>query len=194
MKKTFYILIFTIISSSAMAQNNLMSWQYSIGFGTGDLHNFVSPVSFRGVTYNYSKFTNDNIAVGMEIGWNVFYEKRGYDTYTYRNFDYSGKQYRYSNNIPLLFTLGYYKDMESMISPFVNLGIGTMYSERKTSMGAYVFTQDGWHFELKPELGILYNTEGASLSVSAKYYYGFKGGDLPAEGYFTINVGFVIKR
>jgi hypothetical protein len=194
MKKTFYILLFTIITSSAMAQDNFMSWQYSVGFGTGDLHNFVSPVSFRGVTYNYSKFTNDNIAVGMEIGWNVFYEKKGYDTYTFRNFDYSGKQYRYSNNVPFLFTVGYYKDMESIISPFVNLGIGTMYSERKTSMGSFVFTQDGWHFELKPELGFMYNTQGASLSVSAKYYYGFKAGDLPAEGYFTINVGFVIKR
>jgi hypothetical protein len=61
-------------------------------------------------------------------------------------------------------------------------------------MGAYTFTGDGWHFELKPELGIMYNTEGASLAISGKYYYGFKAGDLPAEGFFTINVGIVIKR
>jgi hypothetical protein len=40
----------------------------------------------------------------------------------------------------------------------------------------------------------MYNTEGASLAISGKYYYGFKAGDLPAEGYFTINLGVVIKR
>ena len=27
--------------------------------------------------------------------------------------------------------------------------------------------------------------------LTPKYYYGFKAGDLPAQGYFTINVGFV---
>jgi len=27
--------------------------------------------------------------------------------------------------------------------------------------------------------------------IASKYYYGFKAGDLPAQGYFTINVGFV---
>jgi hypothetical protein len=193
MKKVLYILLFTFIASSAMAQQSFMSWQYSMGFATGDLKSYTSPVSFRGVTYNYNKFVKDNVAVGLEIGWNVFYEKKPFDTYNYKNFDYSGKQWRYSNNVPLLFTVGYY-DMSNEITPFVNVGIGTMYSERRTSFGQYYFIQDGWHFELKPELGVMYNTEGASLAISGKYYYGFKTGDLPAEGYFTINVGFVIKR
>ena len=193
MKKVLYIFLFAVIASSAMAQQSFMSWQYSMGFATGDLHTYIAPVSFRGVTYNYNKFVKDNVAVGLEIGWNVFYEKKPFDTYNYKNIDYSGKQWRYSNNVPLLFTVGYY-DMSNEITPFINVGIGTMYSERRTSFGQYSFIQDGWHFELKPELGVMYNTEGASLSISSKYYYGFKTGDLPAEGYFTINVGFVIKR
>jgi hypothetical protein len=29
------------------------------------------------------------------------------------------------------------------------------------------------------------------LIVASKYYYGFKAGDLPAQGYFTINTGLV---
>jgi opacity protein-like surface antigen len=194
MKKLLYIFLFTVIASSALAQNGIMSWQYSMGFATGDLKDYTSPASFRGVTYNYSWLVETGAAVGLEIGWNVFYEEKPYNTYTKGDFDYSGKQYRTSNNVPLLFNLGYYKNMDDKITPFAGLGIGTMWSERRTSMGSYVFTQDGWHFELKPELGIMYNTEGASLALSAKYYYGFKAGDLPAEGFFTINVGIVIKR
>jgi hypothetical protein len=27
--------------------------------------------------------------------------------------------------------------------------------------------------------------------IASKYYYGFKAGDLPAQGFVTINVGFV---
>jgi outer membrane protein len=171
-----------------------MAWQYSIGFSTGDLHDYVAPVSWRGVTYNYNRMVETGASLGLEIGWNVFYEEKAYDTYTRGDWDYSGKQYRYSNNVPLLFTIGYYVNPDDAVTPFANLGIGTMYSERKTTMGAYTFTADGWHFEMKPELGIMYNTEGASVSLSGKYYYGFKTGDLPAEGFFTLNLGVVVKR
>jgi hypothetical protein len=194
MKKALYIIIFTIIATSAMAQSSMMSWQYSMGFATGNLKEYTSPASFRGVTYNYNKMVESGAAIGLELGWNVFYEEKGYGTYTTGNVDYSGKQWRYSNNAPILFTLSYFKNPEENVTPFAGIGIGTMYSERRTTMGAYNFTADGWHFELKPELGIMYNTEGASLALSAKYYYGFKAGDLPAEGFFTINVGFVVKR
>ena len=194
MKKLLYVFLFTVFASSAIAQTGLMSWQYSMGFAIGDLKDYIAPASFRGVTYNYSWLVETGATVGLEIGWNVFYEKKPYDTYTRGDFDFSGKQYRTSNNVPLLFNIGYYKNMDANITPFAGFGIGTMWSERRTSMGSYVFTQTGWHFELKPELGIMYNTEGASLAISSKYYYGFKAGDLPAEGFFTINVGLVIKR
>jgi hypothetical protein len=194
MKKTLYILLFTLLGSSAMAQNSMMSWQYSVGFATGDLHDYVAPVSWRGVTYNYNHMVETGAALGLEIGWNVFYEEKGYATYSYKDLDYSGKQYRYSNNVPMLFTVSYFVNPDDQITPFAGIGIGTMYSERKTAMGAYTFTSDGWHFEMKPEVGIMYNTEGASLALSAKYYYGLKAGDLPAEGFFTVNLGIVIKR
>jgi hypothetical protein len=194
MKKTLYILLFTLLASSAMAQNSMMSWQYSVGFATGDLHDYVAPVSWRGVTYNYNHLVETGAAIGLEIGWNVFYEAKGYATYSYKDLDYSGKQYRYSNNVPLLFTVSYFVNPDDQITPFAGIGIGTMYSERKTAMGAYTFTSDAWHFEMKPEVGIMYNTEGASVALSAKYYYGLKAGDLPAEGFFTVNLGIVVKR
>ena len=194
MKKALYILLFTVMSSSAMAQNSLMSWQYSIGFASGDLHDYVAPVSWRGVTYNYSWMVETGASIGLEVGWNVFYEKKPFDTYSTNGWDYSGKQYRTSNNVPLLFNIGYYVNPDDIVTPFAGFGIGTMYSERRTTMGSYAFYADAWHFALKPELGIMYNTEGASLAISSKYYYGFKAGDLPAEGYFTINIGLVIKR
>ena len=194
MKKAIYILLFAALSCTAAAQNSMMSWQYSVGFATGSLHDYIAPVSWRGVTYNYHRMVETGASIGVELGWNVFYEAKPNTTYSKGNVDYTGKQWRYSNNAPLLFTIGYFVHPDDEITPFAGFGIGTMYSERRTDMGAYTFTSDGWHFELKPELGLMYNTEGSSIALSAKYYYGFKTADLPSEGFFTINLGLVIKR
>jgi outer membrane protein len=191
MKKALYILLFVGVSSAAMAQSGFMSWQYSVGFGTGDQSDYIGATSWRGVTYNYSKLVRDNVAVGLEIGWNAFYEEKPYDTYSRGNFDLSGKQWRYSNHVPLLFTVGYYHNPEEDIVPFVNFGIGTMYSERRVSMGQWEIYQDAWPFTVKPELGVMFNTGGMAFALSGKYYYGMKTGDLPAHGYFTVNLGFV---
>lgn len=40
--------------------------------------------------------------VGVDAGWNVFYEKKDYDTYTGGTESLSGIQYRYQNSVPLL--------------------------------------------------------------------------------------------
>jgi outer membrane protein len=67
-----------------------------------------------------------------------------------------------------------------------------MYSLQNTDMGIYTFEKDAWHFALRPELGLMFEpAPGMGLNIVTKYYYGVKAGDLPAQGYFTINFGFV---
>ncbi len=51
---------------------------------------------------DFQKMVQDNIGVGVSVGWNVFYEELDYDTYTLDNVSLSGKQWRYSNHIPIL--------------------------------------------------------------------------------------------
>jgi len=92
MKKVLYIIVFIALATSAMAQESFMSWQYSIGFGSGDLKDFVGKTSWRGVTYNYSKLVNDGVSIGLEIGWNAFYEEKEAALYTRGDWDLYGKQ------------------------------------------------------------------------------------------------------
>jgi outer membrane protein W len=195
MKKIIYIFLFSVIVSSAMAQNSYSSWQYSIGLGSGDLHSYVGPASFRGVAYSYTKLVKPNIGVGLEIGWNLFYDKLPNDTYTVRNFAFNGKQFRYSTHVPLFATVSYYLHPDDTFTPFAGVGIGTLYTNRKTDMGTYSFTREAWQFALRPEIGVLFNSDGgASISLSSKYYHGFTGGDLSPQSYFTINIGFVFNN
>jgi hypothetical protein len=192
MKKIFILTILSVLAISAFSQSNLTALSYSIGFGAGNMHDFISPASFRGFTVDYRNMVQPNIGVGVDIGWNVFYDEVPDDVYEYKNVTLSGKQWRYSNEFPMLAAIDYYLNPGTQVSPFGGLGIGTMYSLQNTDMSAYTFEKDAWHFALRPEIGVIIKAApGVGMMLAAKYYYGFKAGDLPSQGYLTINFGFV---
>jgi len=192
MKKIFIFIIFSALSISSFSQDNLTALQYSMGFGAGNMHDFIGAASFRGFTVDYRNMVQPNIGVGVDIGWNVFYDEIPDGTYEYQNLTISGKQWRYSNEFPMLAAMDFYFSPDAMVNPFAGLGLGTMYSLQNTDMGTYTFERDAWHFVLAPEIGVLLEAApGVGFTLNTKYYYGFKAGDLPAQGFFTLNVGFV---
>jgi len=193
MKKTFiYIILLSLaIPGMVRAQGGSTSIQYVIGFGTGDLGSYISSPSFRGAVFNYQKNVNEKLSAGIELGWNVFYEKMDYDTYTIETVSLSGVQYRYSNIFPMLVTAEYNLYPENKLKPYVNLGIGTIYNMRTTDMGLWRLEEKTWHFALKPEIGLLYQLNpAAAFKLSGKYYVGFAAGGLDAQSYFAISAGF----
>jgi outer membrane protein len=191
MKKLYLIIILYVAASSAFAQS-ITNVQYSMGFGAGDLNDFISNTSFRGIAIDYRKMVQPNIGAGFELGWNVFYAEKAYDTYSLENLSYSGKQWRYNNQFPALFAVDYYLQPGEQINPFAGLGIGTMYSLRNTDMGQYTFEEDAWHFALRPEVGVVIEASPTlSVAITGKYYHGFEAGDLDAQSYFALTFGFV---
>lgn len=167
------------------------SAQYDISFGSGDLGDYISAPSFRGFSAQYRKAVTDNLLVGIDAAWNVFYEKKDYDTYTAGTETLSGVQYRYQNEVPILISADYLFVTDKALKPYIGLGIGTMYTEKTLDMGVWRWEENPWHFALKPELGLLYEISPAtSFKFAAKYYNGFSAGDLETQGYFTISTGF----
>jgi len=196
MKKIFFILLVTgmIATTQLNAQDSFFSIQYSVGFGNGDMKDFIEKTSWRGISFEYRNLVTPNIGVGIESGMNTFYEKKDYATYTQGTRSLSGVQYRYINTIPILAAADYYFSPGEKINPFLGLGIGTIYNLRDLDMGLYTIEEDAWQFALRPAVGVLFNvSEGVDLYLGAKYFAGFKGGDLEAQNYFTINVGFNFK-
>jgi hypothetical protein len=195
MKKIFILTIFLALGLASFSQNNFTASQYSMGFGAGDMHDFIGKASFRGFTIDYRYMSQPAVGVGFDIGWNVFYEELPDDIYDYGDITVSGKQWRYSNHFPILAAVDYFFRPDAQLSGYTGLGIGTMYSLRNLDMGTYTFEWDAWHFALRPEIGLLFNlAPGVNFNVAGKYYYGFKAGDLPAQGYFTLNVGFAVVK
>jgi len=179
-----------ITTKSYAQQESYMSLQYSVSFGSGDLGDYISAASWRGALLEYRSALRGNLMVGVDLGWNVFYEKKDYDTYTVDTESLSGTQYRYQNAVPILVSADYLILSEGALKPYVGLGIGTLYSERSTDMGMYRWKQNPWQFAVKGELGVLYALSyNTSVKFAAKYYNGFKSNSLDGQSYFSLNLG-----
>jgi len=166
---------------------------YPIAFPTGDLKDYSAKTSFRGINLDFQKMVQDNVGVGFSVGWNVFYEELNYDTYTLDNVSLSGKQWRYSNLIPMLVSSTYQLKPGDSMNPYVGLGVGVMYSLRNTDMNLYTLEQDAWNFTLQPAVGVLIEANDVTkVNISARYTHGFEAGnELPgAQSYFSLNIGF----
>lgn len=193
MKQILLALIVTSASINiAMAQNSYVDVAYSIGFATGDMGDFIKKASFRGISFDYRYAVQPNIAIGFNLGWNTFYEEKGSDTYTVDNASLTGKQYRYSNNVPMLATGTYLFSPDEFFCPYAALGIGTMYVRRNTDMNLYTLEQEGWPFVLQPEVGVrLQTADNVGILVSLKYLNGFEAGDFDSgQSYLSLNLGF----
>jgi len=166
---------------------------YPIAFPTGDLKDYSAKTSFRGINLDFQKMVQDNVGVGFSVGWNVFYEELNYDTYTLDNVSLSGKQWRYSNLIPMLVSSTYQLKPGDSMNPYVGLGVGVMYSLRNTDMNLYTLEEDAWNFTLQPAVGVLIEASDVTkLNISARYTYGFEAGNelSGAQSYFSLNFGF----
>ena len=192
MKTLFIILTSVCISHAALAQSNVTT-SYVVGFPAGDIGDFIGKTSWRGFSFDYRYIFKPNVAAGINIAWTTFYEELDYGTYTSENASLTGKQFRYSNHVPMVATLTYFADPDAPMNPFLSFGIGTMYSRRNTDMNFYTLEQEAWNFLLQPEVGVQLNLgAGVAIAISGKYNYGFEAGsELPdAQSYFALNIGF----
>jgi outer membrane protein len=195
MKKLFSIVfVIGILAAAPSKAQSTFSVQYSMGFGNGDVKSYISTASFRGVGLEYRYHIEPKFSVGIDMGWNTFYERRAYDTYTSGTVSLSGVQYRYINAAPIYLSANYYLKPDEKLNPFIGLGVGTLYSKRNTDMGLYTLENIAWAFALRPEIGVLINeNSGLDVILAGKYNYGFATDGQEAQSYFTFNVGFVFK-
>jgi outer membrane protein len=192
MKKIIFLTIFcSLLTIKSYGQlESYISMQYEVSFATGDMNDYISKASWRGILMEYRAPVKGSLMAGVDVGWNVFYEKKAFDTYTVGTESLSGVQFRYQNTVPILASFDYLVLTEGSLKPYVGLGIGTLYSERATDMNLYRLEEKTWQFALKGELGILYDVSyNSAIKFAAKYYNGFKTNTLDGQGYVSLSLG-----
>ena len=193
MKKLFFLLIVSLCMQGLFAQrHSVFILSYPIAFPMGDLKDYISNTSFRGINLEFGKEVRPNLIAEIETGWNVFYQDQPEDVYTEGTASISGKQFRYTNSVPIIAGAKWVLKSHNNLVPYAGLGLGTMYSDRSTDFGLYRISTDAWQFCVRPELGITFKSRnGPSAMLGVKYYSSFNSSDLDGQSFLTINIGVV---
>ena len=103
MKKIFFLLVTALCMQGAFAQEHgIFIISYPIAFPAGNLSDYISNTSFRGINLEFGKEVKPNLIAEIETGWNVFYQEQPDQVYTEGTASISGKQFRYTNSVPIL--------------------------------------------------------------------------------------------
>ena len=190
-RKTIFLSLLVGATMSAKAQQNIYMFEYSMGFPTGDLREYIDEPSFRGFNFGYRYMLDENRALGLDMGWQTFFEKKDYATYTDGTSSVSGIQYRYTNAFTASVQIDQVFNEGSDIRPFIGIGAGTSYMRRTLDMGLYRFERDPWQFMLQPEAGVsLYTANGNAVMLTFNYYWGFETKDLDAQSFLAVGLAY----
>jgi hypothetical protein len=181
-----------IAGTDLFAQSSFIV-SYPISFPRSDLRNYTSKTSFRGINFEFLHEVKPNIGVGIETGWNVFYEHADKMDYKSGTATISGVQFRYTNAVPIVVQTKYILNPgNKKMNPYFGLGVGTLYVNRSTDFGLYRISTNTWQFCVHPEAGLLFQLQsGVKALVGAKYYAATSSSDLDAQSFLSLNIGFV---
>ncbi len=192
MKKILIFIMLGLSATQLWGQSNF-SITYAMGLPVGDVKDYISQASFRGIAADYRYNINPTMALGVGFAWHTFYDERPSDTYTIENVSLTGKQFRYSNHVPMLATATYFMEANEMFHPYATVGIGVTYTRRNTDMNLYTLEQEAWNFTLQPEIGVqIHTADLMGFVISAKYLNGFQSGSElhDPQSFFSLHVGF----
>ncbi|MCA6079049.1 OmpW family protein [Fulvivirga sedimenti] len=195
MKKILIIALLSFVVSFGASAQNMSTIMYNVAIPMGDLKDYISPVSARGVSYDYQFFMTDNFALGGGIGWQVFYEDIGFFESTDGTATISGYQYRYLNSYPAHITGTYFLDNGGTLIPYAGLGIGVIHNRRETDFGIFAIQDNAWHFSFRPEVGLMFDVNYRfAMKVNTRYVQGFNTKDLNGQNYLALGLGFVFRN
>jgi opacity protein-like surface antigen len=159
----------------------------------GDLHDYSTKTSFRGYNMEFLHHAKPGVVVGVETGWNVFYERVDKQDYKQGTATISGVQYRYTNSVPIIAETKFYPMSDKkMVNGYVGAGVGTVYASRSTDFGLYRINKDAWQFCLRPEAGMVINMHpGLKAILGVKYYVALNSSDLDGQSFLSANIGLV---
>jgi len=180
-----------VFGSEARAQY-VDDWYWAVSYDMaaplGDTKDFTGNFSFRGVGLEGRYFKSPKTSIGFFAGWNVFTEKVS-GTVQDGNRTTTGTSARTINAVPLYVTGDYYFGDRGGARPYVGLGAGVIYNERRNDFGIFTSSSSKWQFALAPEAGVMFPVGASLMYVGLRYNYGFKAGDFESLQYLSINVG-----
>ena len=177
--------------SAAQAGNNSFGVFWNTAVTTGNTNDFISGFQARGVGLEFRTRVNSNYLWGLNANYDVFAET-GSETIFLDHVQATGKWGKYVNTVPI-YLAGYYE-----FGPYnarsghlyVGMNAGTAWLEQRVSLALYAQEESNWHLAMAPEIG--YNLPWDSFlgTISMRYNYLLKAGEVDAQSWLEFRVGF----
>jgi hypothetical protein len=148
---------------------------YNWNFGPTIGNHFVNDFSLRGGNLGVSAFVDKGLAVGLEMGWNNYFQYASRQTYVTKGAAATTDMYKSIYTLPLTATLTKYFLSGNSFHPYVRLGLGALYSEQNLYYNVYETDNHNWGFVFQPELGAAVSLDAYGrwkLNIGFRYQYG----------------------
>jgi hypothetical protein len=183
------MIILILMTGPAMAGKSVFGLTWNLSSPTGNTSDFLSDFSFRGMGFEYKTFRTPDVAFGLNVGWNVMVEEMD-NTFEIDGFSVTGMRHHYVNTVPV-FVSGYrYFGPQRGTRYYVAGHGGAAWLEQRMDLGLYSRSEDNWHLSFAPEIGVQMPYSSFLGSLSLRYNYMLKAGDMEAQSYLELRLGF----
>jgi opacity protein-like surface antigen len=172
------LLFFTAMPFALQAQERVLQLDinYAIGIPSSSFKtDAVDKTSFRGWTANAMYNINNNISVGLGVGYQDFYQK--YPRAVYKMAQGQEISAVISNSIqilPILAQVQYRFMPHSMIEPYIGVGAGANFVTFDQYLGEFGSSTSDVKFAVRPEVGLFvpFRKDGpAGIHLFGDYNY-----------------------
>ena len=162
---------------------------YNMAVPLNSTSDFTGDFSPMGVGFDVRYKLRSDLSLGFAFAWQVI-EGETSDVIELENAAFQGRQFRWTNTIPLLVTSHYYfRQLTSWVTPFAGLGLGAYFFERRVDVGVYQVSSSTWHFGLAPEVGFGFRVAGMMPVLIFRYNHAFSSDDSGDQGFMNFNIG-----
>lgn len=197
------MIAFSLGAIHASAQRGEVRMIASVAGATplGDFKDVVDKTSVRGADVNILYGLNEKFSLGLNIGFQDFYQK--FPRALYKLSDGSDISAVITNSVqtlPLLATARYNFMPEARVQPYATAGAGAAFVTNKQYLGEYPNENNKFSFAAKPGIGVYipFRKQGqVGLNLGVNYHYiAYKEAGISNLSYlgFTVGIGFPMQN
>jgi len=148
------VLLLTAYSAICQQGSKSVELNYTVGIPTGNFKNLTDKTSFRGFEVAYLFGITDQISLGLQIGFQDFYQKYPRQTYSEPGYDLSAVITSSVQTVPIMLKAKYILSANGFLQPYASLAAGGNIISYEKYYGEFVDSKTSFGFAAQPELGI----------------------------------------
>lgn len=198
MKKYILTILLALLFVPFAFSQSFTKWEleWNISMPSGDFNDWIDETGLRGIEFGGTYEFETGVTAGASIGYAAFFRETERKTVEFGTNAITAKQFRDLFSYYFLAEGGYAFLPDSPVRPYAKVGLGVYYTEQALQIGLLYFEDDTWDFGLRPEVGVQYFNEDASIgaTVNGKYNYVVDyGNDLDNFSYIAVGVGIIMR-